>query len=167
MLDFPAWVSLVAFCISQCSVFTFNFDPRAARATRMCFLCLWRLFPPTPPPLSLWAWKNSLQVSHRFFTEFRCQMKGVTVMRLPWLPPFRCVYIHFRPLPPPHTAIHNHVVLCAFRAYQQEVRRKVNSNSFVYLPGSPTEGRPRSLEEGSGKETLGSDFRRSLWNSQS
>lgn len=44
-----------------------------------------------------------------------------------------CVYIHFRPLPPPHTAIHDHVVLCAFRAYQQEVRRKVNSNSFVYL----------------------------------
>lgn len=167
MLDFPAWVSLVAFCISQCSVFTFNFDPRAARATRMCFLCLWRLFPPTPPPLSLWAWKNSLQVSHRFFTEFRCQMKGVTVMRLPRLPPFRCVYIHFRPLPPPHTAIHDHVVLCAFRAYRQEVRRKVNSNSFVYLPGSPTEGHPRSLEEGSGKETLGSDFRRSLWNSQS
>ena len=57
--------------------------------------------PPPPPPLSLWAWKNSLQVSHRFFTEFRCQMKGVTVMRLPRLPPFRCVYIHFRPLPPP------------------------------------------------------------------
>ena len=107
------------------------------------------------------------QVSHRFFTEFRCQMKGVTVMRLPRLPPFRCVYIHFRPLPPPHTAMHDHVVLCAFRAYRQEVRRKVNSNSFVYLPGSPTEGHPRSLEEGSGKETLGSDFRRSLWNSQS
>ena len=89
-------------------------------------------------------------------------MKGVTVMRLPRLPPFRCVYIHFRPLPPPHTAIHDHVVLCAFRAYRQEVRRKVNSNSFVYLPGPPTEGHPRSLEEGSGKETLGSDFRRSL-----
>ena len=150
----------------QC--FYLQFRPQSSTDNEDVFpLPVTGVCPPPPPPLSLWAWKNSLQVSHRFFTEFRCQMKGVTVMRLPRLPPFRCVYIHFRPLPPPHTAIHDHVVLCAFRAYRQEVRRKVNSNSFVYLPGSPTEGHPRSLEEGSGKETLGSDFRRSLWNSQS
>ena len=150
----------------QC--FYLQFRPQSSTGNEDVFpLPVTGVCPPPPPPLSLWAWKNSLQVSHPFFTEFRCQMKGVTVMRLPWLPPFRCVYIHFRPLPPPHTAIHNHVVLCAFRAYRQEVRRKVNSNSFVYLPGSPTEGHPRSLEERSGKETLGSDFRRSLWNSQS
>ena len=150
----------------QC--FYLQFRPQSSTGNEDVFpLPVTGVCPPPPPPLSLWAWKNSLQVSHRFFTEFRCQMKGVTVVRLPWLPPFRCVYIHFRPLPPPHTAIHDHVVLCAFRAYRQEVRRKVNSNSFVYLPGSPTEGHPGSLEEGSGKETLGSDFRRSLWNSQS
>lgn len=150
----------------QC--FYLQFPPQSSTGNEDVFpLPVTGVCPPPPPPLSLWAWKNSLQVSHRFFTEFRCQMKGVTVMRLPRLPPFRCVYIHFRPLPPPHTAIHDHVVLCAFRAYRQEVKRKVNSNSFVYLPGSPTEGHPGSLEEGSGKETLGSDFRRSLWNSQS
>lgn len=150
----------------QC--FYLQFRPQSSTGNEDVFpLPVTGVCPPPPSPLSLWAWKNSLQVSHRFFTEFRCQMKGVTVMRLPRLPPFRCVYIHFRPLPPPHTAIHDHVVLCAFRAYRQELRRKVNSNSFVYLPGSPTEGHPRSLEEGSGKETLGSDFRRSLWNSQS
>ena len=150
----------------QC--FYLQFPPQSSTGNEDVFpLPVTGVCPPPAPPLSLWAWKNSLQVSHRFFTEFRCQMKGVTRMRLPWLPPFRCVYIHFRPLPSPHTAIHDHVVLCAFRAYRQEVRRKVNSNSFVYLPGSPTEGHPRSLEEGSGKETLGSDFRRSLWNSQS
>ena len=146
----------------QC--FYLQFRPQSSTDNEDVFpLPVTSVSPPPPPPLSLWAWKNSLQVSHRFFTEFRCQMKGVTVMRLPRLPPFRCVYIHFRPVPPPHTAIHNHVVLCGFRAYRQEV----NSNSFVYLPGPPTEGHPRSLEEGSGKKTLGSDFRRSLWNSQS
>ena len=103
----------------QC--FYLQFRPQSSTGNEDVFpLPVTGVCPPPPPPLSLWAWKNSLQVSHRFLTEFRCQMKGVTVMRLPWLPPFRCVYIHFRPLPPPHTAIHDHVVLCAFRAYRQE-----------------------------------------------
>ena len=109
--------------------------------------------------------KNSLQVSHRYSTEFRCQWKRWLWCGCHDYLLFGCVYIHFRPLPPPHIVILDHVVLCAFRAYRHCSEKKVNSYSFVYLPGSLTEGHPRSLEEGSGKETLGSDFRRSLWNS--
>lgn len=176
VLGFPfrEWAKLVALCFSPWSVFTFNLDPRvllrvtevSERGTRMCFLCLWRVFAPPSILIIMSMEKFSSSNSSLFHCvqvpNERCDCGAVAMTTS-----FGCVYVHFRTLPPPHIAIHDHVVLCAFQAYRQAVRRKVNSNSFVYLPGSPIEGHPRSLEEGSRKETLGSDFRRSLWNSQS